>query len=692
MISVPLSFPQVPVQAFSVTDPDEVAPGGGLQRRRLQRWRHRTQKLRRAASTVGRTFLLSAMIMRGNPGAVLRDLTAGPSPALAWGQQTQVAPEPTEEELEAARLLLEAQAKQAKKEAREAMVLKVTKIAGVSAVAGVGIALTGGNKKKDDDSRKKDAEEYMKKIMELDAETAMLDALTGGVAPSAPPATPTAAVPGSLQQAAAAAAAKTAPPPAAPAAPPPASAAPKGLKSLFAKKTAVTIPTVDELTAGDTAESELCKTLAWALRAPLDLRAAATPDDLASEEIEDGDMALALSILEQVEEARELAAENGLSGLEVAAALEQVGRAMLLQRVDGAIQLLSPNGKGESDAFKESAALLCAFTQNAGTVAVGLGVAGQMKEVLYEGMKGRKELEKLYAALLSLAAPELLATMGMGGEDDDIVPGVGLDTVEMVRPLLKVREQKGQRMVQDVMQQQMMELMSGEDGNEAKAMARSVAMLEQLIETGNVQPEDLASLKDMIAQSMGMPVDELLSRRAELEAELPPEGKKLFELIERLFGESADSGAAGAAGGGDAALGAFDEDDDETMKVTIREKGAPAPAPPAATPAAGASKVSVSVKKKEKAPPPVPESLAEFMPPPPAPPPPAPPPPAPPPPAPPPPAPPPPAPPPPAPPPPAPPPPAETVAATADPPPASPPSAPSSGEAGDGANPPAPES
>ena len=34
-----------------------------------------------------------------------------------------------------------------------------------------------------------------------------------------------------------------------------------------------------------------------------------------------------------------------------------------------------------------------------------------------------------------------------------------------------------------------------------------------------------------------MPVDELLERKEELEKELPPEGKKLFVLMERLFGK-----------------------------------------------------------------------------------------------------------------------------------------------------------
>lgn len=582
----------------------------------MMRWRARGKSLRRAASTACRTFLLSAMLLRGNPGATLRDLVSGPSPALAWGQKTVAAPEPTEEELEAARLLLEAQAK---KEAREALVLKVKKIAGAGAVAGVGavVLTSGGKKKKDQERKQQETEDYLRRMSALEQESSLLDGLTGGTAPSAP-ATPAAApapssisdAPGSLQQAAKAAS---------PAAPPPPKAAPKGLKNLFAKREAVTVPTVDELTATGTPEAELCKTLAWALRAPMDLRAAATAE---AGEGDDEDIALALSILEQVEEAKQLAEGNALASDAIAKALEQVARAMLLQKVDDAIRLMDAEN-GRSDAFKESAAALCAFTQNAGTLVLALGVGGQMKEVVYDGLENKKRLEKLYASLLGLAAPELLATMGMGADDDaDVVAGVGLDTVELLRPALKVREGKGQRMVQDVVQQQMMELMGGDEGNEAKAMARSVAMLEQLIEMGNVQPEDLASLKDMIAQSMGMPVDELLARREELSAEMPPEGQKLFELIEKLFGDKSKAGGSslpGAAAGADAQAGAeAAAEEDDGMKVTIREKktspdpSAATPAPPAAEDA-GSANVSVRVKKKEDAPAPVPDSLAEFV-------------------------------------------------------------------------------
>lgn len=68
-----------------------------------------------------------------------------------------------------------------------------------------------------------------------------------------------------------------------------------------------------------------------------------------------------------------------------------------------------------------------------------------------------------------------------------------------------------------------------------KAIARSVEMIEQILNSGNIDKEDLESLKAMLSKSMGMPVEEVLERKEELQKELPPEGKKLFDLIERLF-------------------------------------------------------------------------------------------------------------------------------------------------------------
>merc|ERR1719253_701368 len=93
---------------------------------------------------------------------------------------------------------------------------------------------------------------------------------------------------------------------------------------------------------------------------------------------------------------------------------------------------------------------------------------------------------------------------------------------------------------------------------------------------------------------MGMPVDELLERKDELEKELPPEGKKLFVLMERLFGKDGPSAAVEAGG-----LTMPEEiPDDPSVKVTISEKklpvvpdvAAPPPPPPG-------TNVKITVKK-----------------------------------------------------------------------------------------------
>ena len=89
-----------------------------------------------------------------------------------------------------------------------------------------------------------------------------------------------------------------APPPPPP--PPPAAPKPKGvIGNLFKKAAASKVPTVDELCAGGGDQAELCKTIAWALRAPVDVAAAAqraaaatSSDDL------DGPSSLALEILQ----------------------------------------------------------------------------------------------------------------------------------------------------------------------------------------------------------------------------------------------------------------------------------------------------------------------------------------------------------------------------------------------------------
>ncbi|KOO20816.1 hypothetical protein Ctob_000024, partial [Chrysochromulina tobinii] len=364
--------------------------------------------------------------------------------------------------------------------------------------------------------------------------------------------------------------------------PPPLEPPPKkSLLNLFGtRKPTVSVPTVDDLTMASTPQAALCKTLAWSLRAPIDIAAASTPEEGTELNLdEDGPAALAISILEELDAAKNETIGAGLSLREVGSCLEQVGRAMLLQRVDAAIAVLN-----QPEAFAEQAKFLCLFAQNAEAVATFMGVERLVGEVLYEGAEGRRPLERLYAGCLRLAAPELLASMGMGlgGEDGEgaASTGVGLDTVEKLRPLLKVSDQKGEKLVQEVMQQQMMAAMGPTaEGDETKQIAQSVAMLETLIDSGSMQPEDLASLKGMISQSMGMPVEELLRRKDELQQGLPEEGKKLFTLLERLFGDGAKTKGAktGGAGGksdklksAGAGKGAADLPDDleDDMKVT----------------------------------------------------------------------------------------------------------------------------
>ena len=69
-----------------------------------------------------------------------------------------------------------------------------------------------------------------------------------------------------------------------------------------------------------------------------------------------------------------------------------------------------------------------------------------MNEVLYEGSQSRRSLDRLYAGCLKLAAPELMASMGLGEQTVEYdVQGVGLDTVQKLQPLLKVREAKAER-------------------------------------------------------------------------------------------------------------------------------------------------------------------------------------------------------------------------------------------------------
>merc|ERR1719237_1111057 len=102
----------------------------------------------------------------------------------------------------------------------------------------------------------------------------------------------------------------------------------------------------------------------------------------------------------------------------------------------------------------------------------------------------------------------------------------------------------------------------------------AVEMFEQMVDSGMLQGEDLASLKGQLAQSMGMPVEEVLRRKDELKREMPPEGQKLLDLIDRLFGEGSMVTASSAAAA-DVAKPAEDSMDDRGFKVTVKKNTVP---------------------------------------------------------------------------------------------------------------------
>eukprot|EP00967_Tisochrysis_lutea_P030352 scaffold35632_cov32-Tisochrysis_lutea.AAC.2 len=306
----------------------------------------------------------------------------------------------------------------------------------------------------------------------------------------------------------------SAPSPVVSASPPP---KPKGVMgNLFQKKSASQGPTVEELCMGDDDRAELCKTIAWALRAPVDVGAdasRATSPDTKANEI-DGASALALEILETLTEARN-ATERSLGTAAIAKCAEDVGRAMLLERVDAAADAIDNEAQ-----FAEAALSLCRFVNNAAVVAGELGVTEHIGEVLYEGSQSRRKLERVFTSALTLATPELLAAMGMGDEDDAGKPAPGgkvdLDTVSLLAPLLKIREQKAERLMQDTMQRVMKSMMGGANGDGldlsrsgglgGPSMEKAVDMLEQMVDSGAVGPEDLESLRGLLSKQMGMPV------------------------------------------------------------------------------------------------------------------------------------------------------------------------------------------
>ena len=96
----------------------------------------------------------------------------------------------------------------------------------------------------------------------------------------------------------------------------------KGLGGLFNKKPAIDVPTIEQLCVGETASAELCKTLGWALRAPVDIAREAARAAEGGED--DGPLALAVEILETLGEAKNVSVGAGMSAKEMATCTEQV--------------------------------------------------------------------------------------------------------------------------------------------------------------------------------------------------------------------------------------------------------------------------------------------------------------------------------------------------------------------------------
>ena len=239
--------------------------------------------------------------------------------------------------------------------------------------------------------------------------------------------------------------------------------------------------------------------------------------------------ALATEAVENLQDAVDDATDSGLGKDVLARCATQVGTAVLIELVDEATKVLDKKTK-----LQPAAEALCRFLRNANWAAATLGVLDDVGEVLYEGAAPRRKLERVYSSCVELAAPELLESlMGMmgeeGGEDGapppppppDKVGVVSMDTVEALRPLLKIRESKGQRIMQDVMQKLMMEQMGGKEGGGPdgapgpEQIEQAVKMVEELLDSGAIGPEDYGSLKEMLTQQIGMPVEELLKRKDE---------------------------------------------------------------------------------------------------------------------------------------------------------------------------------
>jgi len=269
---------------------------------RVTHWQQRARKAcvraRCALGKAARVALVSALLIlpaRGGFGG----LAAHAATTTATVDEMVDTPEDAEEQAAMASELVQ------RSNDGQPLVIKVVKVGGTVGVAGAGIAYALKSKAEADAAKKREADEYLQQLMASEAKTVGLPSFLDELTPDAPSALQT--TPGSLQ-AAAAAAPVAAPtpsvvaPPVAPAKP---AEEPKRLGlNLFKKQAVRHVPTVDELTAAGTPQAALCKTIAWALRAPIDIATVGLESASAETIDEDGPMALALSILEELEVAR----------------------------------------------------------------------------------------------------------------------------------------------------------------------------------------------------------------------------------------------------------------------------------------------------------------------------------------------------------------------------------------------------
>jgi hypothetical protein len=150
---------------------------------------------------------------------------------------------------------------------------------------------------------------------------------------------------------------------------------------------------------------------------------------------------------------------------------------------------------------------------------------------------------------------------GMGGEGmpkggegvEAVSTEVDFDTIALLRPVLKIKEDVGERMMNNVVQQTMMKsfgnMMKGE-GKEGEPDPNSyLNMIEQMLDSGMLPASELETIKkqlgDQVKKESKMTVEELLQRKRQMAPSalqaMKPEEKRMFDLLDRLFGDAAET-------------------------------------------------------------------------------------------------------------------------------------------------------